>query len=717
MNYVLRLVLTVFLVLPVLVEARPKIGLVLSGGGARGTAHIGVLRYLEEQNIPIDVISATSMGAIVGGLYASGLSVDEIERITLQMDWTEKLIDNVPRQERSIQRKRIEDLFSIPGSLGFNDGEIKIPSGAIQGQNIILELQRITQHVSHITEFDQLPIPFIASTTNIVTGQMVLLDHGDLAIAMRASMGVPAIFAPILVEGELLVDGGITNNLPMDVARKMGADILIVVDISSPLLDKNEVGNLISITDQLTRMLTRVNTMQQIDTLASDDIFIVPEMGDISSADFDKAAQGIARGYTAAVESAALLKVLSVAGDHRAIKPVAPQKKIMSITLDNTSGLNDEVINHLVKTTPGEILDLDQLESELTRVHGLGNFEQVGYRLAHVENGIDLGIEARSKSWGPNFLHFGIDAESEFSHDSRITLLLGYTREEVTDKGAEWTSFVGLGDEPTLQTLWYQPLSYKRDWFFLARAGLQDEVLSEYIEDEKVAEFSLSKVFGFAGIGYEFGSSANVVLGLSRTSGEAELVIGDPGLEDSEFEDGGVILRYLYDTRDDIDLPTRGLVLDLNLSASMDLLGADEEFQQWELLAGKFFSWGHHSLGLGVTLGGTSGVGNVDSVFRLGGWGKITGLLPDQLKGNYKGIVTAVYYRRYGDISIFDGFIGSILEYGGAWDDRADISTENSIFSAGVFIGADTPIGVLQIGAAATDEGDTIFFSRIGRVF
>ena len=175
-----------------------------------------------------------------------------------------------------------------------------------------------------------------------------------------------------------MVDGGVTNNLPMDVAREMGADILIVVDISSPLLDKSGVSNFISITDQLTRILTRVNTMQQIDTLGSDDVFIVPELSDISSADFHKAAQGIATGYAAAVESAAQLKVLAVAGDHRVKKPAAPQKKIMSIELENTSGLNDEVINHLVKTTPGEILDLDKLESELTRVHGLGNFEHVG---------------------------------------------------------------------------------------------------------------------------------------------------------------------------------------------------------------------------------------------------------------------------------------------------------------------------------------------------
>ena len=194
-----KISLLVFLVcfaVNLIAQERPKIGLVLSGGGARGAAHIGVLKYLEEQRIPIDVIAGTSMGAIVGGLYASGLSADEIAEITILMDWSQKLTDNVPRSERSIQRKRLEDTFSVPGTPGFKDMKLALPSGAIQGQNITLELQRITQHVSHITNFDDLPIPFRAVATDIVSGEMVELKSGNLGKAMRASMGVPAVLRP-----------------------------------------------------------------------------------------------------------------------------------------------------------------------------------------------------------------------------------------------------------------------------------------------------------------------------------------------------------------------------------------------------------------------------------------------------------------------------------------------------------------------------------------
>ncbi len=275
---------------------RPKIGLVLAGGGARGAAHIGVLKYLEDHRIPVDLVTGTSIGAIIGGLYASGLSAREIETLMLEMDWEQALVDDVPRQDRSMQRKFREDQFSIPGTPGYQDGALKIPSGAIQGQNVILALQGMTQHVAHVTDFDALPRPFKAVATDIVTGEMVVLDKGNLAVALRASMGVPAFFAPIEVDGRLLVDGGITNNLPVELAQAMGADVLIVVDITSPMLPKAALGNLLTITDQLTRLLVVNNTQVQKARLTADDILLVPDLADFSAVDFSTAAGAIKVG-------------------------------------------------------------------------------------------------------------------------------------------------------------------------------------------------------------------------------------------------------------------------------------------------------------------------------------------------------------------------------------------------------------------------------------
>ena len=645
--------------------------------------------------------------------------MDEIERIKKEMDWARKLIDDVPRQERSIQRKRLDDLFSIEASPGFEKGEIKIPSGAIQGQNIILELQRITQHVSHIDDFTRLPIPFSAVASDIVTGEMVLLDHGDLAIAMRASMGVPALFAPIVVEGRLVMDGGVTNNVPMDIARDMGADVLIVVDIGAPLLDAANISNLITITDQLTRMLISTNSMAQLETLGAQDILLKPQLGEFSSLAFDQAAAAIAIGYEAAIDHGLSLRKFQVPLDvyERPVKPEVREKKISHITLDNKSGLNDEVIKHIVETSVGDTLDLDKLEGELTKVYGLGNFEHVGYGLTHHNGGVDLRVTTTAKSWGPNYLHFGIAAESGFEHDSRATLLVGYTREEMSDLGAHWTSFIGVGDEPIIQTMWYQPLTYRRDWYFFSSLSVSDEVLSEFVDDEKVAEFGLRSVSGFIGMGYEFESFANIQVGINRISGGTDLSIGDPATPELDFEDGNVSLLFLYDTRNDIDFPSSGSVFDVAIRSSMKALGADENYQQWELNAARYFAHGLHNFGVVLNIGGTNGRSNVGSIYRLGGYGRLTGLRADQLKGNYKGIFSVVYYHRYQRIPVVDGFIGAILEYGGAWSDDKDIDSNHAIFSAGAFIGADTPIGTLQIGIAFSDKGDVTGFSRIGRAF
>ena len=279
---------------------QPTIGLVLSGGGARGAAHIGVLKYLEANNIPVDIITGTSFGAIVGGLYASGMSAAEIEEAMLGMDWERALTDDVSRADRGLQRKRREDIFSIPGSPGVREGELVLPSGAIQGQNVILALQALTAHVASVRDFDQLPIRFRALATDIVNGEAVILKEGELALALRASMGVPAVFSPIEIDGRLLVDGGVTNNLPIDVAKGMGADVVIAVDITSPMLPRDEVSNLLAITDQLTRLLVVNNTSAQRLRLRGDDVLIIPELSSVSAVDFNNPGPAIELGLKAA---------------------------------------------------------------------------------------------------------------------------------------------------------------------------------------------------------------------------------------------------------------------------------------------------------------------------------------------------------------------------------------------------------------------------------
>ncbi len=716
MFVMLRLVMLLILCQAASAGDRPRIGLVLSGGGARGAAHIGVLKFLEENRIPVDVITGTSMGAIVGGLYASGLGAAEIEKIMVEMDWVNKLDDEVPRDQRAGQRKRIEEMFSIPAAPGFTGKELKLPTGAIQGQHIMLELQRITRHVSRVESFDDLPIPFRAVATDIVTGKAVILDHGDLATAMRASMGVPAIFAPIQVEGQLLVDGGVSRNLPVAEARELGAEVLIVVDISAPLLDEDHITDLLSVTDQLTRMLIVNNSLPQIAALGPRDVMIVPPLGDFSSLAFDRATEGIDIGYGAASQASGRLLRLSDP-EWRQPRSAPPENPLIRrITLDNDSGLDDRVISQMLDERAGDVLQVEKLEKELGEIHGLGHFERVAYHLQPVADGkVDMRLIARSKSWGPDYLRFGIDMRSEFENDARTTFLVGYTRGELSDKGAEWTSVAGIGSEPVLATMWYQPLTWRRGWYLAASASWRDELFSDFVGERKRSEFGLRRARAYVGLGYELGTTGTVSLGMQRINGRADVSVADPAITDIVFDDAGLALSFTHDTRDSPDFPSTGSLVKLDWQVSRKSLGSDTNYRQWTFEGHRYHEWGRNNLGLAVLMGATRGQGNIGSVYRLGGFGRISGLRTDQIRGDYMGVISATYYRRYQGIPVLDGFAGLILEYGGAWQHREDIRSENAVFSAGAFLAAESPVGILQLGVARTSEGNTTFFSRIGR--
>ncbi|HEY9199267.1 MAG TPA: patatin-like phospholipase family protein, partial [Gammaproteobacteria bacterium] len=342
---------------------RPKIGLALSGGGARGAAHVGVLRVLEELRIPIDCIAGTSMGSIIAGLYAAGMTPDEIEAALKTMDWENIFNDKPPREERSFRRKRDDDLYLVKAKPGYSDGEIKLPSGLIQGQKFDLALRKLALRASKTHDFDELPIPYRAVASDIGTGEMVVLGEGDIAVAMRASMAVPGAFAATVIDGRTLVDGGITNNLPISVVRDMCADIVIAVDISTPLMKPEEVRNVLKITEQLTGIMTRTNTEQQIATLTERDVLIIPDLGDITSGDFMRSKDAVATGLAAADAKRAELARLSVTQAeyraHIAARKAADVENpiVEFVRIDNRSRLADGVIRERLHIPLGEPLD------------------------------------------------------------------------------------------------------------------------------------------------------------------------------------------------------------------------------------------------------------------------------------------------------------------------------------------------------------------------
>jgi NTE family protein len=465
-------------------EGRIKIGLVRSGGGARGGAHVGVLKALEELDIPIHCIAGTSMGAIIGGFYAAGYSPEEIEQIMDEMDWSRALSDSPERSDRTMRKKEVEAEFLIPYRLGYNNGRFQAALGAIQGQHLDQVFQRILQPAAPAYSFDALPIPFRAVATDLVTGEAVVLSSGSLADALRASMSVPGVFAPVRIDERILVDGGMSNNLPVSVVREMGADIVIAVDISSQLLKEKELTSVLSVTEQLTNFLTRRSTQQQIESLGPADVLIVPALGDFSAANFEDASEIVPLGYQATMDQRPRLTAMTegvgrqgaVAARRLATSTgdESVEYLVSFVDIHNDSVLNDAIIRSRLAVRPGQYLDLDALDSSVDRIYSLDVFESVTYDLVE-DNAGEQGvlISAVARKWGPNYLQFGLELSNDFSGNSDFKIGAGYTRNALNTLGGELRVIASMGREDELRFDFYQRLPVGMwSWALGAISGL-----------------------------------------------------------------------------------------------------------------------------------------------------------------------------------------------------------------------------------------------------
>jgi NTE family protein len=452
---------------------RPKIGLVLGGGGAKGAAHIGVLKVLEELKIPVDYIAGTSMGAIVGSLYASGLSADEIETLITSIDWKDVFSGNPARKDIDFRRKR-EDFEILSGlTLGVKDGKIRLPKGLIKDQKANVLFEVLMLHTVEIDDFDKLPIPFRAVATDLETGEIVVLGKGRLADAARASMSVPGAFPPIELNGRILIDGGIVRNVPVDIVRDMGADIVICIDVGKPMKTRKDLEEPLAILNQMIDIMMKKNIKEQIDTLGAKDIYINPKLGKLGSGDFDKAAEIVSIGEKAARENIDALSKYSVSDGEYAVfakkhhRDQVKEVKIASvkIEMEGESGIPPEVVTSRLEVKEGDTVNIEDLENNAGRVYGMGDFERVDMYMKRVRDGYDLIVKAKEKEWGPNYLRFGMALESDFEGTSSYNILVDYTRRWINSLGAEWKTQIDIGSPNGIYSEFYQPLTVRRLFF------------------------------------------------------------------------------------------------------------------------------------------------------------------------------------------------------------------------------------------------------------
>lgn len=717
--------------LPLFVHAteapRPKIGLVLSGGAARGLAHIGVLKALEEQGIKIDAIAGTSMGAVVGGLYASGYKIDELEKLALNIDWQAALSDAPPREDVPFRRKQDDRDFLVKQKLSFrDDGSLGLPLGVIQGQNLALLLESLLAHTSDTRDFDKLPIPFRAVATDIANGEKVVFRKGHLPQVIRASMSIPAVFAPVELDGRLLVDGGMTDNIPLDVAREMGVDIAIVVDIGTPLRNRKQLTTVVDVLNQSITLMTRRNSEEQLAALHADDVLIQPALAAFGVTDFGKAQEMIDAGYRATKALDARLAQLrpSESQDAELNAARSPGQRtpvITAIRVENDSKVDDDVIRYYIRQPIGEPLDLGRLHSDMGTLYGLDYFEQVQYRVVHKGPDHTLVISARGKRSGTDYLRVGLNLSDDMRGDSAFNLGASYRVNGINRLGAEWLTRAQIGDKQELYTEFYQPLDVGSRYFVAPYASFEAQNVDAVLDNDPIAQYRVER-YGFGlNLGRQIGNNGEVRFGVGEAWGKADVRIGDQDLPSESFNEGFYSLKYSYDSLDNVYYPHEGKDISLTLMQFEPSLGSDARYRQWDFKIDKAMSHGPDTLILGGRYGRTLDDANVvTSSFLLGGARQLSGFREDAISGQNVSLMRAVYFRRLTPRSYlpldFPLYAGASLERGRAWNNDNEFDS-GYINAASVFIGFDTPLGPLNFTYGLNDADEQAVYLNLGQTF
>ena len=723
----LLLLLILLMPLPGVADSQPTTGLVLSGGAARGLAHIGVLKALEEHGVRIDAIAGTSMGAVIGGLYAAGYSVEELEQLAGSLDWQQVLSDDPARQDVPFRRKQDDRDFLVKRKLSFrDDGSLGLPLGVIQGQNLALLLERLLVHASDTRDFDQLPIPFRAVATDIANEQKVVFRSGHLPQAIRASMSIPAVFAPVEVNGRLLVDGGMVDNIPMDVAREMGVDRLIVVDIGTPLLPREQLLTVVDVLNQSITMMTRRNSEAQLETLRAEDLLVQPMLAGFGATDFGRAEQLIDAGYRAANALEGRLQAMrQESGGNLALslaRSAEPRSPLISaVRIENNSKVGDAVIRRYIRQQVGERLDLQGLQKDMGTLYGLDYFEQVEYRVVHGKQGNTLVITTREKRSGTDYLRLGINLSDDFRGSSAFNIGASFRKNGINELGAEWLTRLQLGDHQELFSEFYQPLDAGSRWFVAPNLFAEAQNVEAIIDNDPIADYRLQRYGYGLDLGRQIANNGEFRFGIGQAWGEADVRVGDQALPDYSFKEGYYQLRYSFDTVDNVDFPREGEDIGITLRQYDPSLGSDARYRQWELRLDKAVSFGLDSLVFGARYGRTLDDADiVTSSFLLGGARQLSGFRQDALSGQNVSLGRLIYFRRLTPRSFlpldFPLYVGASLERGRVWNN--DNAFDSGYINAGsVFIGYETPLGPLNFSYGLNDEAERALYMNLGRSF
>ena len=703
--------------------SRPKIGLVLGGGGALGIAHIGVLKVLEEQHVPIDYIAGTSMGSIIGGLYASGMAPDEIQAFLAGLDWNDVLRDATPRRELFFRRKLDDQRYLF--EMGLNWGGPKMGTGMAAGQKFNNLLQYITLRAMAITNYDRLPIPFRAVATDLQSGTPYVMDHGNLATSLRASMAVPGVFTASKIEGHILVDGGIVDNLPVDVVKKMGADIVIAVDVGSDA-DRVNPEDLKSLGGILGRTYAIAQRPGQIAAFKRADIGIQPVLKGFTASQFARVSEFVPKGELAAHAKLAELAKLAISPADYA-KFLTKQRRanpdairVGAVTITGNQRVSTESIRGRIQSQPDAPFDRQELERDLRRVYGLGEFEQVLFHLKpDAEGSSELNFDVKEKNWGPLYFKYGLLLRSDFDKDADWAMLLNFTRMSIDALGAEWRNELQIGSTQGLLSEFYQPLDMRGFLFVAPNINYQSEIQGVYQNGNRIADYDVKQAEARFDFGVQLRQYAELRVGPLWGQARASVSTGSPALPALDETYSGWETSLTVDRQDRTLFAREGYYFNMSGIFANTAMGGDRDFNK---VSGQYrgqSSFGDHTVMLGLQ-GGTSCGSDLPAYeqFTLGGPFSFAGLREYQFRGNYLGVGSLGYRYR---LLVLPSQLGrgiyamAHFDAGNVWQDSVD--TGDLRYGGALGIGADTAIGPLYLAYGRADGGYGCWYFSLGTAF
>lgn len=738
---------------------RPRIGLVLSGGGARGGAHLGVIKAFERHNIPIDAIVGTSMGAFVGGLYASGMSSSEIDRTLTTMDWTKVITVDYDRTKIPFRRKKLQRSFPGNAMVGINaDHEIVFGPGLFKRQNMLKFLKDATYNVKNVRNFDELRIPFRAVASRLEDGDTIVLREGSLADSIYASLAIPGGFDPITINGEVLVDGGVADNLPLDVMRReMQVDYIVAVDISTPYDEHAKFDNYISVMGQLVNILMRKNVEETIAGMEGreNELLIVPDLTGYTALDADKYPQIIAIGEAKAEEvyNSELSPLSLYEKEYYQYLADRPQPKkyvspvIDKIEIDNDTFLNDEMIRSLLHVKLGEPLDHKELDKDIEAIYNLMLFDDVTYKVAQ-QNGVNVLHIITTPSWDINGqIKFSIGFEDNFKGHSDYSVRLEYRKFGLNSYAGEWRTRFAFGQENLLYTELYQPLDpygtfFVRPTLFYSNKKLYvtpELLVGDVVETDLDQSTTLQarEYGGSLGLGVNISDDLRIEAGgiLKRVNPSTDFFIIDTATGSIYYETASpkanvfnIYAELEYDSLDNAFFPRSGHRADFKYLYTNQFSDPSAEFSQYFINMAGAYTLGRHTFSPRLEFGRTFDATDLGSsedfsnYYTLGGMFNLSGLPSNAISGNNSLFGAVVYRYRLTQ----DGFFGSLsvplytgvsIETGTAWYGTSGFSTDSLLYSGSAYIAADTILGPFYLGVGTTEFDYYNFYISLGQSF